>query len=276
MDKIALVLGAGGARGLAHIHVLKAFDDLGVRPVGVAGTSIGAVMGAAYCAGMSGADIEAYVIARFNDRTRLLAEVFKIRPNSFKGFLQDGGLRLGELNLETIFGVFLPDNVPPTFAQLEIPLQVVATDYYAGESKVFNTGELRKCVAASAAMPAVFLPVDIDGRYYVDGSSTNPCPMDTVQGIADHVVAIDVSGGPTGKLTDRPGKVDVMYATSQIMQKTIVKRMQDLYPSTVLLRASVDKYRSLDFLNAAQIMSDTAPLRETTKVAIHKMLDART
>ncbi len=274
MDEIALVLGAGGARGLAHIHVLKAFDDLGLRPAVVAGTSIGAVLGAAYCSGMSGDAIEDYVVERFDDRARLIAEAFKVRPNSLKGFFQDGGLRLGELNLETIFSVFLPIQIPATFEELSTPLHVVATDYYAGSDTVFHAGELRRPIAASAAMPAVFLPVEIGGRYYVDGSSTNPCPINTVQDLADHVLAIDVSGGPIGVTTQRPSKMDAMYASSQIMQKSIAKRMAETYPASVLMRASVDKYRSLDFLKSAEIISETASLQEEVKVAIGTFFDA--
>lgn len=275
MGSVALVLGAGGARGLAHIHVLKAFDELGVRPAVIAGTSMGSVMGAAFCAGMSGAEIEAYIIERFNDRSRLVGEVLKIRPSSLKGFLSDGGLRLGELNLEKIFSVFLPAEIPATFEELSIPLHVVATDYYAGAASVFTAGDLRRPIAASAAMPAVFLPIEINNRYYVDGSSTNPCPLDTVQGVTDHVLAIDVSGGPAGASTDRPSKMDSMYASSQIMQKSIAGLMAEAYPKSILMRAHVDRYRSLDFLSSAQIISETEPLKEKAKLTISQMLDRR-
>lgn len=267
-DSVALVLGAGGARGLAHIHVLKAFDDLGIKPAVIAGTSIGSIIGASYCAGMSGAEIEEYILARFNDRARLISEAFKVRPDSFKSFLKDGGMRLGELNLEKILAVFLPDQVPATFEDLQIPLHVAATDYYASRDALFETGDLHKAISASAAMPAVFLPVNIDGRYYLDGSSTNPCPLNVVQGRADHVLAIDVAGGPNGAPDVKPSKVDAMYAASQIMQKTIAGLMVQAYPDTVLLRPNVDAYRSLDFLQAAEILAATAPLREQAKHAL--------
>lgn len=275
MDTIAVALGAGGARGLAHIHVLKAFDDLGIQPSVIAGTSIGSVMGAAYCAGMTGAEIEVHVLERFNNRARFMSEALKVRPNSIKTFLSDGGLRLGELNLENIFSVFLPSQIPATFEDLSIPLHVVATDYYASMAKVFNTGDLRKPIAASSAMPAVFLPVEISGRYYVDGSSTNPCPLDVIQGKADHVLAIDVSGGPLGNASDKPAKVDSMYAASQMMQKTIARVIADIYPKSALLRAPVEGFRSLDFLSSAQIITETEGLREQTKAVVGKLLDGK-
>lgn len=274
-DRVALVLGAGGARGLAHIHALKAFDDLGVAPVVVAGTSIGSIIGAAYCAGMTGAEIEQYVIERFNDRTRLITEAFKVRPDSFSKFLSDGGVRLGELNLENILTVFLPPELPATFDDLKIPLMTVATDYYAGMETLFTDGELRKAIAASAAIPAVFLPVQLDGRYYMDGSSTNPCPVNVVQGRADHVIGVDVSGGAKGNADVRPSKLDAIYASNQIMQRYIARLMVEKYPNSVLLRPDVRGYRALDFLNVTKILSQTAALREDMKTALAKILDDR-
>ncbi len=270
---VALVLGAGGARGLAHIHALRAFDDLGIAPVIVAGTSIGSILGACYCAGMSGAEIEDFVTRRFNDRTRLIADAFKMRPDSFKAFLDDGGMRLGELNLETVLSMFLPDTLPATFEALELPLIAVATDFYAAADAVFTSGDLQKAIAASAAIPAVFLPVRIGGRYCIDGGATNPVPVDVVAARADHVIAVDVSGGPAGDDTSRPSKVDAVYAFTQMMQKTMARQMSEAHPNSVLLHPAVSRYRTLDFLKATEVLKHTAPLREQVKVQIGKLLD---
>ncbi|WP_164512221.1 patatin-like phospholipase family protein [Oceaniglobus ichthyenteri] len=276
MDTVALVLGAGGARGLAHIHALKAFDELGIRPSVVAGTSIGSIIGAAYCAGMSGADIEGFIAARLNDRTRLIGDIFKIRPTSMKRFFDDGGLRLGELNLETILSIFLPQEIPATFEELQIPLKVVATDYYAMTDRVFTSGPLHTVIAASSAIPAVFLPVDIAGRFYIDGGSANPCPLNAVQGLANQVIAIDVSGGPVGANHIRPSKIDVVYASNQIMQKSIVKQMAFSFPDSVILRPAVDRFRALDFLHAEDILAETVGLKEQVKSTLGQILDQKT
>lgn len=273
MDNIALVLGAGGARGLAHIHVLKAFDELGLRPSVIAGTSIGSIMGSAFAAGMSGDEVEAYVMERFDDRVRLLSDVLKVRPESWKKFISDGGLRLGELNLESIFSVFLPEQIPETFAELSIPMHVVATDYYAGSATVFSSGPLHAPIAASAAIPAVFLPVEVGGRFYVDGSATNPCPIDAVQARAQHVLAIDVAGRPTGTPSQRPSKIDTVYAANQLMQRTMATLSAQACPHATLLHAPVDAYRSLDFLKSAEIISETAGLKEQAKTALGRMLE---
>lgn len=273
-DTVALVLGGGGARGLAHVHALAAFDDLGVTPRVVAGTSIGAILGACYCAGMSGAEIRDYVIARFDDRIRLIADAFKVRPDSFRSFLDAGGLRLGELNLDTILSVFLPDALPDRFEGLAVPLIAVATDYRACADAVFTSGELRPALAASAAIPAVFLPVRIGGRYCIDGGATNPVPIDKVAAAADHVIAVDVSGGPVGDPGKRPGKVEAVSAFTQMMQRTMARQMAQAHANSVLMRPGVRQYGTLEFLKAAEILTRTAPFRERMKRQLDHMLSA--
>ncbi|MFP7674607.1 patatin-like phospholipase family protein [Marivita sp. S0852] len=269
---VALVLGGGGARGLAHIHALKAFDDLGVRPTIVAGTSIGAILGACYCAGMSGAEIEDYALTRFEDRTQLIADAFKVRPDSFKSFLQDGGMRVGEFNLETVLSVFLPDRVPARFEDLPLPLVAVATEYHAAADAVLTSGDLRKAIAASAAIPAVFLPVAINGRYCIDGGATNPVPVNVVADQADHILAVDVSGGPVGNGGTRPTKVDAVSAFMQMMQMTMARQMSEAHDRSVLLRPGVNQFKTLDFLKVTEILTRTAPFRETVKAQLEEML----
>jgi len=262
---VALALGAGGARGIAHVHVFEALDDMGVRPVAIAGTSIGAIMGAAYASGMSGADIGAYVTKSFRDRAKLIADLWKLRPQDVRQFLGEGGPRLGEINIERVLNVFLPPQIPADFSQLGIPLKVVATDYYAHRDRVFQTGPLRPVLAASAAMPAVFLPVIIDGEVFIDGGTTNPASFDTLQDAADIIVVVDVTGGPLGDQGVRPRKIDVIYAGSQLMQQSIVRAKAEHYRPDVHLRPSVDAFRVLDFLKTETVLHDSKPLRDELK-----------
>ncbi|MCF2870515.1 patatin-like phospholipase family protein [Octadecabacter sp. G9-8] len=272
MDKIALALGAGGARGLAHIHVIQAFDELGIKPSLIAGTSIGSIIGAAAGAGMTAEAITDHIYSKIGSPLTLMSDMFKVRPTSMDSFFRDGGLRIGELNLERILGTFLPDAIPETFADLSIPLKITATDYYSQSTTVFEGGALLSAMAASAAIPAVFLPVERDGRFYIDGSATNPCPLDILQDHAQHVIAIDVSGGSHGDDAKRPNKFDAMYASSQIMQMSIVQHTASNYPETVLLRPPVDSYRSLDFLKAKEILAQTIELKDQVKVRIDRFL----
>ncbi|WP_342071264.1 patatin-like phospholipase family protein [Yoonia algicola] len=271
MHSIALALGAGGARGLAHIHAIRAFDDLGLRPKAIAGTSMGSIIGAAACAGMSADAITDHIFGKISNPLSLVNDAFKVRATSIKRFFEEGGPRIGELNLERILDVVLPDAIPETFAELTIPLKIAATDFYGQRTAVFADGPLLSAMAASAAMPAVFLPVERNGRFHIDGSATNPCPLDLVQDDADHVIAIDVSGGTHGDPTERPSKIDAMYGSNQMMQMSIVQNAAMHYPQTVLLRPPVDSYRALDLLKAKEILEQTAALCEQVKSEIDRL-----
>lgn len=272
MDTIALALGAGGARGLAHIHVIRALDDLGIKPKIVAGTSIGSIIGAAVCAGMSADEITDHIYSKISNRLTLMGEIFKVRPESLNSFLNDGGLRIGEFNLERILEVFLPDTIPDEFSDLAIPLKIAATDYYGQKTTIFEDGNLLSAVAASSAMPAVFLPVKRGDRYHIDGSSTNPCPLDVLQGEADHIIAVDVSGGTSGDPSERPNKIDAVYGSNQMMQMSIVQHAAERNPGVVLLRPPVDSYRSLDFMKAREILAQTAELQHQATKEIERVL----
>ena len=271
MNSIGLALGAGGARGLAHIHAIKAFEDLGVKPSIVAGTSIGSIIGAATCAEMSADEITDHIYSKIGSPLTLMGDIFKVRPESIERFFKDGGPRIGELNLERILAVFLPDALPATIEELSIPLKVSATDYYGHKTTIFESGALSSALAASAAMPAVFLPVKKDGRFFIDGSATNPCPVKILQGKADHIIAIDVSGGASGDPSVRPNKVDTLYASNQMMQMSIVQQVVAQYPDVALLRPPVDSFRALDFLKAKEILDQTAALREQVKIHIDRL-----
>jgi len=273
MNALSLVLGAGGARGLPHIHALRAFDELGIKPAVIAGSSIGSILGASYCAGMTAEAIEAHVRDSFDDRVQLVTKAFQVRPESVKSFFADGGLRIGEFNLETILSVFLPDAIPETFEDLSIPLKVIATDYYSACTKVFASGPLMAPIAASSAIPAVFLPVQIDGRYYIDGGITDPCPMDCVRRQNNPMLAIDVTGGPSGDPDVRPGKVEAAYTANQILQLSIVKANARQNPDVVVLRPAVNSYRALDFLKVAEILDHTADFKDVVKRQIDILMN---
>jgi NTE family protein len=108
----AVAFGGGGARGLAHIHVIEALDDLGIRPVVIAGSSIGALMGAGMASGMKGREIREYVRALLGSRAEVASRIWRARPESL-GAMFEGGFRFGQFNVERILRAFLPDAVPP-------------------------------------------------------------------------------------------------------------------------------------------------------------------
>jgi NTE family protein len=268
MVKIALALGAGGARGLAHIHAIAALDELGVTATAVAGSSIGSIIGATYCSGMRADEMIELIDETLKNPLALVRDMFRIGPDTLGTFFKEGGPRIGELNLERILEGLLPDSIPRDFADLNIPLQVVATDYYAQSRTIFDQGDLRFAMAASSAIPAVFLPVEAEGRFYIDANATDPCPIDLLDPLADRVIAIDVSGGSHGDPTKRPSKLDVTYAAGQMMQQSIVRTKAMMFPEAIVLRPPVAAVFSLDFHKAHDILAATVSLKDQVKMAV--------
>src|SRR5262249_41092902 len=186
VQSLALALGGGGARGIAHIAVIEALDDLGVRPVALAGTSIGAFIGAGYASGMSGRDMRRYALTLAHDRSEMFRRVLSARAGSFASLLRQGfGATL--LDAEKLCAKFLPDIVPDAFGALQLPLTVMASDLHGREPVAFSHGPLRRALAASIALPTLVRPVLIDDRILIDGGATNPLPFDQLRGRADVV-----------------------------------------------------------------------------------------
>lgn len=275
MSTFALALGAGGARGLAHIHAIRALEELGVKPTCVSGASIGSIVGAAYCSGMGADEITAHAETVVSDPLDVLRGMFRVGPGSLAAFFKEGGPRIGEMNLERVLAGILPDSIPQTFDALDIPLLIAATDFYGQCRAVFDSGDLRFSMAASSAIPAVFLPVERDGRFFIDGNATDPCPLDVLVPKADRIIAIDVTGGAHGDPTKRPGKMDVTHAAAQMMQRAIVRNAAARFPQAMVLRPPVDAIWSLDFLKVREILAQTESLKEEVKIAIGALLESQ-
>ena len=263
----AVAFGGGGARGLAHIHVIEALDDLGIRPVAISGSSIGAIMGAGMAAGMSGRDVRQHADSVLADRAEAATRMWRARPGSFAEMVA-GGIRIGQFNVERILRAFLPAAIPDRFEGLQIPLLVTATDFYRHGETVLESGDLYQALAASAAIPALFRPVVHDGRILVDGGISNPVPFDLLEGKADIVVAIDVVGAPVGEPHGRPNALDLMFGASQIMMQSIITlKLQRARPQ-ILLRPPVSHFRVLDFLKVDRVMAETESIKDELKRAV--------
>ena len=269
---VALALGGGGARGIAHVHVLKAFDDLGIRPAAISGSSIGAIVGAGYASGMSGKQIEELMLSAFGNRAAVFASLWKLRPQPLRAFSGPGNF--GQMDIEKVLDVFLPETYPKSFEELSIPLKITGTDYYGNALKVLESGDLRKAVAASAAIPVVFVPVVIDGCVLIDGGINNPLPFDLLDASRHRVVAVDVVGllmGAPGKL---PSRIDSAFGASQLMMQSITALKLKSHPPDLFLRPKVDAYRVLDFLKAREILTETASIYDETRRGLERLLEA--
>lgn len=190
--RIGLALGSGSARGIAHVGVLKVLEAEGLAPDAVAGTSMGALVGAFYAAGIPLAEIE-QIALEFEPKT--IAGVGDVS-------LGKGGVFSGEKVLE-----FLRAHLPADFADLRVPFGCVATDITRNLPVRFTSGDLISAVRASVSVPLAFLPVRMDDALLVDGYVSEPIPV----GLARHlggqtIVAVDVSGDGTVSLPDEPAE----------------------------------------------------------------------
>lgn len=270
---LALALGGGGARGLAHIHVIEVLDEFGLRPSLISGASIGALMGAAVACGMTGAEIREHVLSAIGGRREVLNRLWSLRPASLSEVVANG-LRFGQFNLERVLAAFLPERLPETFEGLDIPLKVVASDYYAQCECLCETGPLMPALAASAALPAVFRPVTIGGRVLIDGGLWNPVPFDHIAGRADITIGVDVIGHPPAGTADLPNGIDSLYGATQLTMRSIVTLKLERGAPDIYLRPEVGRFRVLDFLKAEEVLAGSAGIRDVLRRALDERLSA--
>lgn len=271
---VAVAFGGGGARGFAHIHVIEALDDMGIRPAAIAGSSIGAIMGAAMAAGMPGREIRAYTLATLGNRSEVASRFWRLRPASLREMMSNGW-RFGQFDVEKMLRAFLPERIPRRFEDLAIPIRIVATDYYAQTETVCESGDLYRALAASSAMPAVFRPVRLGDRVMIDGGISNPVPFDHLASLADIVIAVDVVGSPSGDPSRLPARIDTLFGATQLMMQSIIAQKMRQAPPDILLRPSVDRFRVLDFLKAKQILEATSSVRDDLRRELERALARR-
>jgi NTE family protein len=271
---LALVLGAGGARGLSHILVLEALDELGVRPSLIAGCSIGAIVGAAYAAGLSGRDLREHVESMFRDRPRAVARLLDARI----GKLADLVRGLGNpvlIDGERLLDLFWPGAVPDRFEELAIPFTAVATDYHQHGEVRLTSGPLTPAVAASLAIPGLVRPVTVEGRVLIDGGAINPLPYDRLLAPGRLVMAVDASAPASESETRVPSPLEAMVGGSQILMRSVVQRMIERQPPDILIRAGAEGFGGLDFFRAKAIFASAEPVKDEVKRRVSQALERK-
>jgi NTE family protein len=269
----ALALGGGGARGLAHIAVLEALDEMGRRPAAIAGTSIGALIGAAFAAGMSGKEIRRFVIRLAHNRAEIFRRLLATRAGTFANLFSLGFSSATLVDAKKFCEQFLPDEVPDDFSELEIPLIIVATDLYRRQQAVFSSGALKPALAASIALPAVMRPVAIADRVLIDGGATNPLPFEELRDRASVVVAVDISGAPTDQRRDIPNPWECLLATVLVMANAITSEKVKRGAPDLIVRPNVGAFRALDFLQASAILRASEPVKAEFKEKLAALLE---
>ncbi|MEV4608211.1 patatin-like phospholipase family protein [Neorhizobium sp. LMR1-1-1.1] len=264
--RYAVAFGGGGARGISHICIIEALDELGIKPVAISGSSIGAIMGAGMASGMRGADIRDYTVRTMGNRNSLFNRLWTLGPASMRDKL--GGFRFGHFNLDPILDAFLPPDIPEDFSDLKIQLKISATDYYGQAEVILEEGDLRTAIAASAAIPGLFMPVWVNGRVMIDGGVFNPVPYEQLLDLADVVIGVDVVGAPEGDGTHPPTRIDALFGASQLTMQASIALKLKLNPPHIFLRPQVNRFRVLDFLKAQEILDEASHVKDELKRAV--------
>jgi NTE family protein len=274
MKSFALALGGGGARGLAHIAVIEALDEMGVKPAAIAGTSIGALIGAAYAAGMSGRDIRHYVTTLAHKSGEITRRLIASRAGTLADLFAGAFGQATQIDAEKFCAQFLPEAVPAEFAALAVPLIVMTTDLHRREEAAFSSGPLRPALAASIAIPGLFRPVVMGSRVLVDGGATNPLPVDQLTGRADAIVAVDVFGTPPADRNDLPSAWESVFTTLLIMGSTIVAAKHKAATPDLVIRPNISIFRTLDFYQVSAIVRAAEAAKDEVKTKLGALLAA--
>jgi NTE family protein len=268
---VGLALGSGSARGWTHIGVIQALENLGVRPQVVAGTSIGALVGAVYVSGQ---------LSEFADWVRRLSlrDVIHLMDLRFSGGVVKG---------EKLFGFFQEDYRNPAIEELEQRFVSVATEMRTGRESWLTRGPILPAARASCAIPGLFSPVKFDDRWMLDGGLVNPVPVSAARALgADVVIAVNLNAQVTTRLSldarrwekgeaendsslwgkvqaylssgsdGEPGLFDAISASINIMQDRITRSRMAGDPPEITLSPRLSNFALMDFHRADEAIDE--------------------
>jgi NTE family protein len=252
---IGVALGGGFARGIAHIGVLKVLEEEGIPVRCIAGTSVGALIGAVYCSGLS------------------IAELIDVARNvRFTTFARWTLSRYGFATNDRMIAFFTRTLRAKTFEELRIPLGVVATEFNSGEATVFQSGPLVGPVRASCAYPGMFQPVNVEGRWYVDGMLSYPVPARPVRQMgAERVLAVHLKGAWSARSQPRHlfDVIGQSFAIAQDRMSTAWRRSADL-----VIEPDVAGFDFDDFKRAGELLQVGENAMRQALPAVRKWLEA--
>ena len=267
--KVGLALSGGGARGAAHVGVLRVLEELKIPIDYIAGTSMGSIVGGLYACGMSPDQIEKILLttdwdAVFNDRPPRKSIPFRKKQDDHryimgleagvdrKGLHFGKGLVTGQQLGFLLESLTLPAETVGDFDMLPIPFRCVATDIVTGEKIVLSKGNLAQSIRASMSIPAVFTPVELDGRLLVDGGLAENVPVETVREMgADIVIAVDI-GTPPLKREEIGSFLSVSgQAIAILMQKNVDASNAK---ADILIKPPIGNFSNMDFINAGSLI----------------------
>lgn len=279
MKKIGLTLGGGGAKGFAHTPILEVFDELGIKPYCISGTSIGAILGALYASNHTAKDIADMINDLIVKPQKSSVKDFFHNKDLFK-FLKlvdpqfsfkPKGLIKGDKLLQFLYEQIGID----TFEQLNIPLTTVATDFWRKEQVVFDKGDLMQALRATMAMPYLFAPVTEDNRILVDGGLVNNVPHDLLKSDCDIRIAVDIMGNCTKSKTKIPTAIEVVFHTYEVMQNKIADEKLVSHPVDIYLQPPITDIEMTDFYKAETIYQQGREAKEEFKRKLSHLLEGK-
>ncbi len=249
---LGYALGSGSAKGYAHIGVLSVLEQAGIHPQVIAGSSIGAVVGALYAAGYSAAELRELALSL---DLRDLMTLSDLRPAGH-AFVNGDSIER-----------FLRKRLPATFQELDIPFACVSSDLRSGERVLHTTGDLARAIRASLSVPVIFSPVESDGRLLIDGGVTEPVPVAAAKELgAGRIIAVTLYAGSTGlseelldsgslldRLLARAGRLQIAMASVDLMQARIAE--ETLGGADVVIRPDVNLFSQMSWMDAEQLIA---------------------
>jgi len=270
---IGIAFGAGGARGIAHLLMIEALDELGVIPSIIAGSSIGAVVGAFYAAGFTSKEMKEILNQLINPKSDsvfdflLKSDIVKLFTMFDPQFIKSGFIK-GEK-----FQKYMESHLKVSrFEELKIPLKIVATDYWQKEAVVFEKGDLIAPIKASYSLPGLFTPVKIKDRILIDGGAVNPLPFDLIMDKCDITIAIDVTAFKAQNESEIPPTFDSVFTTYQTMQNSIIKERLKFLRPDIYIRPEIFDVRVFDFVKADLIFKQAESAKDELKRQLDKLI----
>ncbi|MEJ2613317.1 MAG: patatin-like phospholipase family protein [Ignavibacteriaceae bacterium] len=256
MKRIGIALGGGGARGLAHISMIETFEELGIKPSLISGSSIGAIIGAFYAAGYSSNEMKSKLLRLLfprNDKpfdflwkSDMVKMFSMFDPQFFKSGLLKG---------EKFYNFLQEELAVNSFEELKIPLKIVATFYWEKLEVIFNIG-----------------PVKIKNRILIDGGIVNPLPFDILLDECDITVAIDITAYKTNNGKTYPPTFESIFTAYQMMQNSLNQQKLKFLKPDIYIRPEIYDVRVFDFSKQESIFKQSIPAKEKLKKQLEKLL----
>jgi len=272
-DGLALALGGGAAKAFAHIPVLEALDELGVRPDVIAGTSMGAILGGFYASGMSGREVRRFTVELFTKKTQLFQKLFLTDGRTWGSLFNV--LRPSIIDPIVLFETVFPAGLAATFEDLQIPMKIIATDFHTQSETVLASGPLLPAIAASSALPMLLTPVVIDGQVLIDGGFVNPTPFDVFNGSSYTTVAVDVTSADFSNIDGLPSGMETWVGSMSITFHSLVAAKLACRRPDVLIEPPIGRFKTMDFFKIESLLTAADSAKDLYKRQISAVLEPR-